>query len=122
MVPCLFCLLHVYSHDVLRLVASAPERKQAWNSLDIYGGDWQSLSCETQWSASDLSAEFLFTLLSTKFIPPIKKQLCNSLLCFSLLLVGKKLRLVSWKGCLFPQNGPTGFRTHLSVLRHTARA
>lgn len=89
MVPCLFCLLHVYSHDVLRLVASAPERKQAWNSLDIYGGDWQNLSCETQWSASDLSAEFLLALLSTKFIPPIKK----TALQFSIMF----LFTFSWK-------------------------
>lgn len=97
MVFCIFCLLHVYSHDVLRLVASAPERKQAWNSLGIYGGDWQSLSCETQWSAPDHSAEFLLTLLSTKFILPIKKkQLCNSsLLCSSLLLAGSKLSIFS---------------------------
>lgn len=67
---CLSCLLHLCSHDVLRLVASAPERKQAWNSLGIYGGDWQSLSCETQWSAPDHPVEFL-TLMSTKFTLPI---------------------------------------------------
>lgn len=59
-----------YLHDVLRLVASAPERKQAWNSLGIYGGDWQRMSCETQWSAPDHLVEFL-TLMSTKFTLPI---------------------------------------------------
>jgi hypothetical protein len=67
----IFCLLHLYCHDVLRRVASAPERKQAWNSLGIYGGDWQNLSCETQWSVPDYSVEFLFTLMSTKFTLPI---------------------------------------------------
>lgn len=72
MVFCLFCLVHLYPHDVLRLVASAPERKQTWNRLGIYGGDWQSLSCETQWSAPD-HPEFL-TVTSTKFTFPIKKK------------------------------------------------
>lgn len=94
MIFCFFCLLHLYLHDVLRLVASAPGRKQAWNSLGIYGGDWQSLSCETQWSAPD-HPEFL-TLLSTKFTLPIflKIALQFCLLCFSLLYVGGSLRIL----------------------------
>lgn len=91
MVPCLFCRLHVYSHDVLRLVASAPERKQAWNSLDIYGGDWQSLSCETQWSASLqiflLSSSSLSWALN--LFPPLKK----TALQFSIMF----LFTFSWK-------------------------